>query len=471
MSFLETRIGVLPAAFKLGSFQVDPSRREVAGKGRTVRISPRSLGVLLQLAKHPGQTVSHDDLIKQVWGEVVVGDEVLFKAISELRRIFGDTPSSGQVIKTIPKTGYQLQLKPRPHRPRARYRHVIAAAGTVALLFGLWFYFNLTGNAVNPEAKALLQKAQYLVDHGDQNSIPQAVEWLQQATGLEPDYAEAYGLMADIELHQLNDWKKARQSADTALRLNELTVSALLVRSQIALEREWDWSTSRQLLDRANQVEPKNPLALIGLAAWHASTGRHSEAIELARQAVALDPVNAILHGDLAFLYYLAGDVDSVLEAAESVLALKPGNQFALGMKLEALLYQRRISEARSLGNTLLKQHGVNESDLSALANTEDIAYRRHYLTILKRQFDPSRNQHQVLLAGISAQLTQTDEALTLLSEAVEHGTAYLPYLAVDPHFNMLRNNQRFNSLLREAGHPLVTHASHPHKNPDLKFK
>ena len=67
--------------------------------------------VLLRLAERPGQVCSRLGLLEEVWGDAVVGEENLTRAISELRRIFGDQARKPRVIETIRNHGYRLILE------------------------------------------------------------------------------------------------------------------------------------------------------------------------------------------------------------------------------------------------------------------------------------------------------------------------------------------------------------------------
>jgi TolB-like protein len=64
--------------------------------------------VLVLLAAHAGQVVAKERLIQTVWPDTFVTDDVLTRAISELRRVFGDDARDSRFIQTIPKSGYRL---------------------------------------------------------------------------------------------------------------------------------------------------------------------------------------------------------------------------------------------------------------------------------------------------------------------------------------------------------------------------
>jgi len=97
------------------SHRVEPSLNSVTGPAGTIRLEPKVMQVLVLLAEHAGQVVAKERLIHTVWPDTFVTDDVLTRAISELRRVFGDDAKESRFIQTIPKSGYRLiaRLSPR----------------------------------------------------------------------------------------------------------------------------------------------------------------------------------------------------------------------------------------------------------------------------------------------------------------------------------------------------------------------
>ncbi len=64
---------------------------------------------LLQcLADHPGEVVSIDDLLNQVWSGVSVSPDSVYQAVASLRRLLGDDPKQPAYIETVPRLGYRM---------------------------------------------------------------------------------------------------------------------------------------------------------------------------------------------------------------------------------------------------------------------------------------------------------------------------------------------------------------------------
>src|SRR5262249_35639230 len=70
-------------AVRVGSWLVDASLNNVSSEGRTIRLEPKVMGVLLCLAEHPGETLSKEQLFQAVWPNTVVTEDVLKRCIAE----------------------------------------------------------------------------------------------------------------------------------------------------------------------------------------------------------------------------------------------------------------------------------------------------------------------------------------------------------------------------------------------------
>lgn len=96
------------ARLRIGDFRVDSRRNELARDGKSVRLEPKVIEVLVHLATHAGEVVSREDLLAALWPGVVVGDDALTQAIIKLRRALGDDAHQPSYIETISKRGYRL---------------------------------------------------------------------------------------------------------------------------------------------------------------------------------------------------------------------------------------------------------------------------------------------------------------------------------------------------------------------------
>src|SRR5688572_17948934 len=93
---------------QVGEWTVDPLARTLSHGRSSRRVSPKAMHVLQALIDSAGAVVGRDQLLEAGWPTVTVGEEVLTHAVAELRRAFADTANGADPIRTIYKTGYQL---------------------------------------------------------------------------------------------------------------------------------------------------------------------------------------------------------------------------------------------------------------------------------------------------------------------------------------------------------------------------
>jgi TolB-like protein/DNA-binding winged helix-turn-helix (wHTH) protein len=94
--------------FRIGRWDVDPQQNLLKSPEHTKTLEPKVMDVLVFLAERQGEVVSRQQILDAVWREVVVGDEVVSRAVSLLRTELGDDQKNPRYLKTISKRGYCL---------------------------------------------------------------------------------------------------------------------------------------------------------------------------------------------------------------------------------------------------------------------------------------------------------------------------------------------------------------------------
>jgi Tol biopolymer transport system component/DNA-binding winged helix-turn-helix (wHTH) protein len=105
------------APFRLGDLEVLPASGELRGRRGVERLRPLLMDILLRLAAEPGEVVRRETLLEDVWPRRMVNDEVLSRAIAELRTALGDDARVARYIETLPKIGYRLVARVEPIAP------------------------------------------------------------------------------------------------------------------------------------------------------------------------------------------------------------------------------------------------------------------------------------------------------------------------------------------------------------------
>ena len=93
---------------RIGTWLIQPDLNLITENGRRRQLEPKVMEVLMFMAHRPGETLPKEQLIKTVWPNTFVTDDVLVRSICEIRRAFDDDARESKVIRTIPKRGYRL---------------------------------------------------------------------------------------------------------------------------------------------------------------------------------------------------------------------------------------------------------------------------------------------------------------------------------------------------------------------------
>ena len=150
--------------FHVGRWLVQPKLNCISGNGKTAHVEPKAMQVLAYLAEHTGDVMPKERIIQAVWADTFVTDDVLTRAISELRKAFDDNPHEPHFIQTIPRGGYQLIApveSPAVPRAPAVYKLVLAIALVAVLTLAAYFmrpdwFGRKAGIAFNPRDWVLI---------------------------------------------------------------------------------------------------------------------------------------------------------------------------------------------------------------------------------------------------------------------------------------------------------------------------
>jgi TolB-like protein/DNA-binding winged helix-turn-helix (wHTH) protein len=165
--------------FRVGTWLVRPSLNTISTNGTAVRLEPKVMEVLVCLAHHPGEALTKEELLEEVWHDTFVTEDVLKHSISELRRVLEDDARDPHVIQTISKRGYRLIAPVEPvngsddvalpaikepiRAPGQKQSYWWSARGVIVVLFllaltvisGIWWRRRLGSAEKLPEIHSL----------------------------------------------------------------------------------------------------------------------------------------------------------------------------------------------------------------------------------------------------------------------------------------------------------------------------
>ena len=98
--------------FMLGPVAVEPALRQVSSlNGRTRKIEPLVMQMLIALRASLGSTLSRDDLIAACWDGAIVSDDAVNRVVSKLRRVLTELGEGAVRLETVAKVGYRLTVE------------------------------------------------------------------------------------------------------------------------------------------------------------------------------------------------------------------------------------------------------------------------------------------------------------------------------------------------------------------------
>jgi TolB-like protein/DNA-binding winged helix-turn-helix (wHTH) protein len=96
------------SVIQIGAWRVEPALDELSKDGQRIKLEPKMMQLLLCLAAHAGQVVSVEQLLDEVWRDVVVTPDSVYHAVAALRRVLGDDRKDPSYIANVMRRGYRL---------------------------------------------------------------------------------------------------------------------------------------------------------------------------------------------------------------------------------------------------------------------------------------------------------------------------------------------------------------------------
>lgn len=317
---------------------------------------------------------------------------------------------------------------------------------------------NYTGNV---EAYQLYLKGRYHLQKTGSSDIQTSISYFEGAIALDPSYALAYVGLADayrapaMELRPAEVIPKARAAAQKALEIDDSLAEAHSVLGWITFWSDWDWDAAENQFKRALELDPDSPDAHQYYAHFLSHTGRHEEALAEIKRARDLEPLNARTSALEGQFLLNAGRVDEALDRLQKTFELDPnnlaGHMFSASALIEKGKFHEAIDEARR-GATYQVGGTRGKSILGyALAKsgkpTEARAVLEELLKLSKKRYVSPYN-----IALIYNGLGERDEALAWLEQGYEQRDVRMMFLKVEPKWNNLRSEPRFQDVLRRVG-------------------
>jgi len=312
----------------------------------------------------------------------------------------------------------------------------------------------------NPEAYQLYLKGRFYWNKRTPQDIQKSIEYFDQAITLDPNYALAHTGLADAyallpvygNLPAGESLPKARDAALKALSLDDRLAEAHTALGGVLNYYDYDFAGAEREYKRAIELNPNYATAHQWYGELLTHLGRHEESLAEMRRALQIDPLSLIINRAEGESYLFARRYDEAIAQLRRTIELEPN--FATAHDTLGSAYQIKGDYADGVAEFVKARESYGKPEIAALAR-ESFA-RGGYQEFLRAMTGERRpaDLPSHFVAKCFAMLGEKDKALAELNRSFEKREYYLVYLKVDPRFDLLRDDPRFQDLVRRVGLP-----------------
>ncbi len=289
-------------------------------------------------------------------------------------------------------------------------------------------------------------------------------EKLREMTRQDPEFVEAYLYLAGVYcnmvtfsvVHPLIGLSKAKETILKAIDLDDTSGLAHAELGYIKILLDYDWAGAQAEFNLAKSLSPNDVTVLDFYCLFLMPQGRFKEAIAVKERSIELDPHNALQRLNLACTLYFSRRFDEASKEFEKFVDFMPNHSFANIHLLKAYVAKKMRREALAQAEKIMKLPKAEEDSgiLATVGYTYGILGNKNeaqrYLETMLR-LAPKKIVDPGLMAVVYVGLGEKNRALEWLEKAYEeHGV--LDRLKVDPVWDPIRGEQRFQAILKKIG-------------------
>ena len=316
---------------------------------------------------------------------------------------------------------------------------------------------------VRPEAYEAYLRGQHVINQGPSAvNVAEARGHFEEAVRLDPGFAKGWSGLAACSLLSgvfgrtpAPDAARAgREAAERALAIDESDGLGHAALGGIELYFDWNFEGARRRIDRAVPLNPHDSMVRHLYADYLMIHGRLDESLEQVQLGRNYDPMSRLANIVVMFHTLATRRYDDVIAETRRALQLFPDATWVHGTRADALWYQHRYEEA--LAEQRLSLGGDSEA-----WRTFEQAFRRGgpraAMKARAERLAPAAAgtvANYMAVAAAYADAGERDAAMAWLEKAYAVRLPQLLHVPADPAFDGMRDDPRFESLMRKIGIP-----------------
>lgn len=318
------------------------------------------------------------------------------------------------------------------------------------------------GGTSKAAAQRLVIEARAIAREGTKSARQHALELVESAIRLDPNYADAYAQKSVMLGSYANNFAigaadlatmraEAMRLAQTAIRIAPRLAMGHAAIAQLH-QSNLDMARAASEFQRAVQLAPGDADIVGRYVYLLARIGKPSEALNAADNVIAFDPLNHFSYENRVSALYDQRRYQEALDYAEKVRRDSPELFRAPGLIADCLLMLGRVEEAsRAYGLLIADSWQQLNGQTLALARAGDRAAAAAMLAKFKRLHGETSSYQY---AGIYAQLGDRQRALDALDRALAIRDGGLASIKIDPLLDPIRREPRFEAIVKRMNFP-----------------
>ena len=321
-------------------------------------------------------------------------------------------------------------------------------------------------STMDVEAYNLYLKGRHCLNKRTEETLNKSIALFEDAIARDPGYAEAYaGLAEGLTLlgpagygsGHVDVLSRARTAALKAIELDDQLAEAHEALGFLRFRVEWNWTGAEEELRRAIELNPGLASAYNRLALTLMAQGRSDAAMDAISRATDLDPLALVHNTAKGRVLSFARRHDEAFAQLLRTVELDPNFAQVHFDSGGSYAYRGYFDEAIAEFEKGLNLSGRRTMMVSVLGHFYGLAGRRSEAqAVLEELRDLAQTQEVPALyfALGHVGLGELNEAIIALEQAYQERNGLMVYLKVEPLWDPLRSDPRFQALLQRMNFP-----------------
>jgi eukaryotic-like serine/threonine-protein kinase len=316
----------------------------------------------------------------------------------------------------------------------------------------------------DPVAYQLYLNGLYYWNKGTEDGFHRAEDLFNQAIAKDPKFAlaqaglaDTYTLMADSGyLSPGEAWPRAKTAATIAVGIEDSLAEGHTSLALVKAYYDWDWAGAEKDFQHAIELNPNSAAAHHWYGAFLSKLGRHAEAQRELQKARELDPLSSLISTSVGWDYYASGQPDRAIEQLRKTLEMD--QEYGPARRLLEVCYEQKGMFKEALTEWQKTFTLANNPELAA-AIGQDFAtsgYKAVLQDWLEGLQELSKREYvsPYEVAQVHARLGDREQVFSWLEKAYAERDSGIVALRVEPAFQGLRSDPRWQNLVKRIGIP-----------------